>query len=112
MIIPTLFTDGISRVSINKEFDLPLILNDEKDIKIIFFGYSGCTDICTPRLYAINELYKTLDTKTKKRVGVEFVDISAPYDETMPSKFAKFFNSEFKGIYLKKRCFERLYKRV
>lgn len=100
MIAPTLFTKDISRVTLNKKIDLPLILDDEKEIKLIFFGYSGCADICTPRLYGINEIYKSLDTDIKKKVGVEFVDISTPYDSTLPERFASFFNKEFKGIYL------------
>ena len=102
VIIPTFFTKGISRVELNKNIDLELILNDNKDVKIIFFGYSGCSDICTPRLYDINKLYNSLDTKTKKRVGVEFLDISIPIDTTLPDRFANFFNKEFKGIYLDK----------
>jgi protein SCO1/2 len=101
MIIPTFFTKGISRVELNKKFDLPLILDDEKDVKLIFFGYSGCGDICTPRLFSLNDFYKALDTKTKKRVGVEFLDISLSYDKTLPTRFAQFFNPDFKGIYLK-----------
>lgn len=100
MIIPTFFTKGISRVSQNKELNLPLILDDEKDIMILFFGYSGCTDICTPRLYSIDKFYTSLSNETKKKVGVEFLDISIPYDKTLPSRFAQFFNPNFKGIYL------------
>lgn len=100
MIIPTFFTKGISRVSLNKEINLPLILNDEKQVKLLFFGYSGCTDVCTPRLFSIDEFYKSLDKQTKQNVGVEFLDISVPFDNTLPSRFAEFFNPEFKGIYL------------
>jgi len=100
MIVPTFFTKGVSRVSLKQEIDLPLILNDEKEVKLLFFGYSGCTDICTPRLYAISDLYNNLNENIKKRVGLEFLDISSPYDKTLPLRFAQFFNQEFKGIYL------------
>lgn len=100
IIIPTFFTKGVSRITLNKELNLPLILNDDKDVKILFFGYSGCSDICTPRLYAIDEFYKTLDTEMQKQVGVEFLDISVPNDSELPSRFAEFFNPNFKGIYL------------
>jgi len=103
MIIPSFFTKNISRIPINKEIDLPLILDDEKELKLVFFGYVGCVDICSPRLYAINELYESLDKKTQKRVGVEFIDISTPHDKTLPNKFALSFNKEFKGIYLNKQ---------
>ena len=102
VIVPTFFTKGVSRVVLHKEINLPLILNDNKDIKLLFFGYSGCADICTPRLYMIDKLYKRLDKESKKRVGFEFLDISVPFDEELPQRFASFFNNEFKGIYLEK----------
>ncbi len=100
MIIPTFFTKGISRVTLNKEISLPLILDDDKEVKLLFFGYSGCTDICTPRLYAIDKFYQTLNADMKQKVGVEFLDISVPQDNELPSRFAEFFNPDFKGIYL------------
>jgi protein SCO1/2 len=102
MIIPTLFTKNISRITLNKEIDLPLVLDDEKEVKLVFFGYSGCTDVCTPRLNELSEFYTSLDEKMKKKVGVEFFDISTPYDTTLPQRFAKFFNKDFNGIYLNK----------
>ena len=102
MILPTFFTKGVSRFSVHKELHLPLILNDEKEVKLVFFGYSGCADVCTPRLYAISEFYKTLSESERKKVGVEFLDISMPLDATLPERFATFFNPDFKGIYLDK----------
>lgn len=102
MIAPSFATKGISRVELSQELQLPLILNDEKDIKLVFFGYAGCTDVCTPRLYDISVFYSSLNEDTKKRLGVEFLDISIPKDETLPDTFAKFFNKNFKGIYLDK----------
>jgi len=100
MIIPTFFTKGISRVALKKEVNLPLILNDDKDIGVLFFGYSGCSDICTPRLQSLNKFYETLDANARHRVKVEFLDISVPNDNELPSRFAQFFNPDFKGIYL------------
>lgn len=100
MIAPTFTADKLSRVSTNKEFDLPLVLNDDKKIKLLFFGYAGCADICAPRLQSINEIYNSLSKEIKKEVGVEFIDISIPDDKTLPSRFAQYFNKDFKGIYL------------
>ena len=101
MILPTLFTKSISRVTLNQELNLPLILNDKKDIEIIFFGYSGCADICTPRLHALAHFYDTLSKSSRQRVGITFLDISLPTSKTLPSQFAKSFHHDFKGIYLK-----------
>ena len=102
MVIPTFFTKGISRVSLNKEVNLPLILDDEREVKLLFFGYSGCSDICTPRLQSINTFFEGLDSNMKEQIGVEFLDISVPDDSNLPSRFAEYFNPSFKGIYLNK----------
>ncbi len=101
MVVPTFRSQGISSVKVDKEFTLPLILEDRKDIKLVFFGYSGCDDICTPHLNSIDKLYRRLTPAEQQRVGVEFVDISSPHDVTLPERFARFFNDSFKGIYLK-----------
>lgn len=100
MILPTFFSEGVSRFSTNQEIDLPLVLNDEKDIKLIFFGYSGCVDVCTPRLESLSKIYKGFEEPVKKRVGVEFLDISRPQDKMLPQVFAGYFHQDFKGIYL------------
>ncbi|MFK5937929.1 MAG: SCO family protein [Sulfurimonas sp.] len=100
MIVPTFFTKGISRITLHQELDLPLILNDNKDIEIIFFGYAGCVDICTPRLQALSDFYNKLNKKIKQRVGLVFLDISSPINKNLPSEFAKSFNDNFRGIYL------------
>ncbi|MFT5661548.1 MAG: protein SCO1/2 [Sulfurimonas sp.] len=100
MILPSFLTKGVSRVSLHKELQLPLLLDDEKEIKLVFFGYVGCVDICTPRLQALNEFYNSLSEDAKQTVGITFIDISIPSDTTLPNSFAKFFNKDFKGIYL------------
>lgn len=101
MIIPTFFTKGVSRTQSDKRFELPLILKNN-EIELVFFGYSGCSEICTPRLFDLHEIYNTLEEDIKQKVGVVFLDISVPKDQKLPQRFAEFFNSEFKGIYLNK----------
>jgi len=102
MIAPTFFTKGVSRIELTKAFDLPHILNEEKEIEFLFFGYSGCRDICTPRLEAIATFYKTMDADLKKSVGLVFIDISSPEDRELPERFAAFFEKDFRGVYLPK----------
>ena len=103
VILPTFFTKGVSRITVDKEISLPLILDDNKTIKLLFFGYSGCSDICTPRLYDISEFYNQLTKKERNSLGVEFLDISIPDDKTLPLRFAQFFNPDFKGIFLEEK---------
>ncbi len=91
---------SLARKSLQKKLDLDLILNDNKDVKLVFFGYSSCPDICSPRLSSLNHYYNSIDEINRKRIGVEFLDISTPVDKTLPQRYAEFFNPEFKGIYL------------
>ena len=103
MFAPSFFSKGVSRISINKTFDLELILNNTKNIELVFFGYSGCSDICTPRLFLINDLYASLNEKAKEQVGIIFLDISTPFDKELPQRFAAYFNKDFIGIHLNKK---------
>ncbi len=98
-IAPTFFTKGVSRVEFHQSIDLPLILNTPKEIELVFFGYAGCTDICTPRLHDIAAWYRS--SAYKDQVQVRFLDISRPYDTFLPELFAASFHQEFIGIYLK-----------
>jgi protein SCO1/2 len=97
-VLPSFYTKGISRTVLKKEIDLTLILEDKEAIELVFFGYAGCVNICTPRLESIAKWYKRLANKEK--ILVRFVDISVPQDKTLPQSFAQVFDESFKGVYL------------
>lgn len=98
MILPSFMTKGVSRVKVYKNVNMPLILNSENDIELIFFGYAGCVNICTPRLKDIASWYKK--SPYKNRMQVKFMDISKPKDRSLPDAFAKVFDDDFVGVYL------------
>lgn len=100
MIIPSFATQNVSRHTLNKKIDLPLIASNNKDVNIVFFGYSGCAKICTPRLMELAKFYETFSKEKKERIGVEFIDISSPKEKELPENFATSFNKNFQGIYL------------
>lgn len=108
MILPSFSTKGISRIQTNKNIELELILNGTKDIELIFFGYAGCQDVCTPRLEALSKLYYALPLPLQKHLGVKFLDLSHPNDKDLPDTFAKFFHTDFEGIFLQSNVL-RLY---
>lgn len=72
----------------------------EKNI-LVFFGYVGCVDICTPRLSELSSEYEKLKEKDID-VQVLFINLTKLEDHTLPDLFAKSFNKDFKGIYLPK----------
>ncbi len=102
MLIPTLFTKGISRVELKQDLDLELILDKKHNIELVFFGYAGCNKICTPRLEALGEWYAQLSDETQKYFGLKFLDISMRKDTSLPESFAKAFHEEFEGVFLDK----------
>lgn len=90
-------------IYINKEIDTPYIKSEKKNI-LIYFGYVGCADICTPFLSQLSRLYESEEFKTlKEDTDVFFINLTPNITPDQPDLFAKFFNKNFKGIYLSKR---------
>ncbi len=102
VVAPAFLSEHTAAVKAEQELNLPLILNDDKNIQLIFFGYSTCVDVCIPRLKKLSQLYNSLDKKIKDQVGILFIDISVPADPQQPSKYVRSFNPDFKGLYLNK----------
>jgi protein SCO1/2 len=100
MIMPSFYTEGVSRFELKEDLSLELVCEDKQDIELVFFGYAGCTDVCTPRLENLGKWYDTLSQKTKEHVRVKFLDLSVPQDKTLPDNFAKAFHPDFKGVFL------------
>ena len=102
VILPTFFTKGLSRVELRQDFELDLILDKKNDIELIFFGYAGCINVCTPRLESLGKWYATLPKETQERVGLKLLDLSIPESKDLPNQFAKAFHEKFEGIFLNK----------
>lgn len=100
MILPSFSTKGVSRIPLNQDIELGLILDGNHHLELVFFGYAGCQDVCTPRLEKLGEWYRTLSVKMKERVRLKFFDLSIPKDKNLPDAFAKAFHESFKGVYL------------
>lgn len=99
-ILPTFYTKGVSRISLKQDFNLDYVLDAQADTELVFFGYAGCRDICTPRLEELGKWYASLPKQTQDRLGLKFFDLSIPQDKTLPDSFAKAFHKDFQGVYL------------
>lgn len=100
VILPTFYSKGLSRVELNQDLDLKLVLDSAQDVELVFFGYAGCIDVCTPRLDALGKWYATLPLGTQEKVGVRFMDLSVPKERSLPDTFAKAFHERFTGVFL------------
>lgn len=100
IILPSFSSGQSGRVAIDRTISLPLFEHRQEKVIMAFFGYTGCSDICTPRLRQIAQWYATLPDAVKAECRFYFFDLSKPSDPKMPENFAKAFNAEFEGIYL------------
>jgi protein SCO1 len=100
VIAPTLFSKNLARVEINKEISLDLILQSNKNVELLFFGYTGCIDICSPRLQSLSNWYASLPQSIKNSVQVSFIDLSTPDHPSTAQAFVSSFHPEFKSIFL------------
>jgi len=102
VILPTFFTKGVSRVELKQDLELELILDNEHNIELIFFGYAGCRSVCTPRLEDLGKWYSTLPKDVQRHLGLKFLDISMRDEKELPDSFAKAFHEKFEGVFLDK----------
>lgn len=100
MFAPAFFTKNISRVELHQSFELERILSADENVELIFFGYAGCADICSPRLASLAAFYEELPQETKSHLGLLFIDVSSGQDAALSQRFAEYFHKDFKGLRL------------
>lgn len=67
---------------------------------VLFFGYTTCPDICPTTLTKLSDMYKGLDSISKKhRPNIVFISIDPEHDaDDQADKYAKYFNQNFVGL--------------
>ncbi len=110
MALPSFHTKELSRIELSQEINLGLLLDADQDVELLFFGYAGCADVCTPRLSDLGKWYASLPEKTRERLGFKFLDLSVPEQKDLPMNFAKAFHPDFHGIFLCQRELRRYTK--
>lgn len=90
---------SLSELTIKNSPQQPWFLKEEKaKYVLVYFGYVGCSTVCTVSLNDIKELYKEID---KKEIDLPFyfINVDPKLPSNMPEHFAKSFDSRFHGIY-------------
>lgn len=91
------------KISIERDIKAPFLPYSDKKFSLIFFGYYGCADVCTPFLQKLGTIYDSYEFKSyKKEVDIYFINLNPEVKKHNPDEFAKYFNTDFKGIYLSK----------
>lgn len=110
LIQPLLFAQNKSgTIVVNQPIDAPYLQSADKEFVLMFFGYVGCTKICTPILHQLDNFYDSEPfAPLKPSVGFTFVNLMPEVEPEQPEAFAKSFNPEFKGVYLKQKELMRI----
>lgn len=101
IFIPSFYSNNTAG-KFEKEVDINLgfLEKEEKPIVLFFFGYVGCTEVCTPALHQLNEIFKKIDSNN---VSLYFINLLTSADPQSVDDFAKSFNPAFKGVYLSQK---------
>ena len=94
------FTNTTSIIKTNQNIKSEVFRDYNNEYLFVFFGYVGCSDICTPRLQELSFIYNELKANYKIDIDTLFINISILRDSTLPQLFASSFNKDFDGFYL------------
>lgn len=75
--------------------DFKFLKEEKKPVVILYFGFTGCSNVCIIALNQINTLYKTIDDK---KVSVYFINLLTDVEKGLSNKYAKSFNEDFVGL--------------
>lgn len=78
--------------------DFPFLQQENSDLILVYFGYVGCTRVCTPALHDLAEVYRESKMKNPiQNLSVWFVNMTPAMDPLSVQSWATHFNSDFKS---------------
>ncbi|NPB07080.1 MAG: SCO family protein [Aquificae bacterium] len=71
----------------------------EKDVVLLFFGYTHCPDVCPAAMYNLQKMMEKLDEDERKKVQVVFISVDPERDTPdLTDRYAKHFHPSFMGL--------------
>ena len=89
-----------SVIELNQQIHSDVFKNYKSKYLLVFFGYVGCSDVCTPRLQELTPIYKELKYSYHLDISTIFINLIPLQDKELPHLFATAFHKDFHGIYL------------
>ena len=86
-------------INLDSTLGIKIHSNEYKNIKIIFFGFISCPDICPTTLNIVNQSFKDLEKKYDEKLNLFFISVD-PKRDTISSlkEYLNYFNSDFIGM--------------
>ncbi len=107
VLLPGLFSKG-GVVPMERTLESRVFEPFDTKYLLVFFGYVGCEDICTPRLNELADVYEGLTKEEQNQVDVVVVNLKPLSDPEQVTLFSRSFHRDFHGIYLEKEILHRL----
>jgi len=101
-------SDG--KIVLNRPIQSSVFNHYQEEKLLLFFGYAGCLNVCTPKLKTLASIYAKVSPKRQKDVGVVFVNLSHLEDPQTATIFAKAFHPDFTALYLNEKLLSSLQK--
>lgn len=93
-----------SKFVINKKIESPILDSLQEQNILLFFGYVGCTDICTPLLQELSTMHGSdAFNELRTSTAIVFVNLIPKLSPDQPQLFASSFNENFIGLHLSKQ---------
>lgn len=101
------------KIVIDQPIDAEYLKKSDAKIQLVFFGYVGCTKVCSPILQHLGELYASPQFDPyRSKVGVSFVNLMPNIPSDQIDQFAIAFHRDFQGIYLDSTTLKRLDRKL
>ncbi|MCL4419694.1 SCO family protein [Patescibacteria group bacterium] len=76
--------------------DFPFLEKESSNIVLVYFGYVGCGDVCSPALQDLSQIYELSKKQGLMSVpSVWFVNMTPNTDTQSVQRWAEYFNPDF-----------------
>lgn len=78
--------------------DFPFLKGETADVVLVYFGYVGCTRVCTPALNDLAEIYREAQRREFEKIpAVWFINMTPQMDPLAVQSWAEHFDKGFKS---------------
>ncbi|MFA6396803.1 MAG: SCO family protein, partial [Sulfurimonas sp.] len=78
--------------------DFPFLKKEKSELVLVYFGYVGCTRVCTPALNDMTSIYHGLREQNLKTLpSIWFVNMTPEMDPLSVQSWAEHFDKHFKS---------------
>lgn len=90
--------DNAGRSEKRMDLDFPFLKEETSEVVLVYFGYVGCTRVCSPALNDLAEIYReALKRDAYHPPAVWFVNMTPEMDASSVQSWAKHFDEGFKS---------------